>query len=161
TTQVYLWDTTDFRERKLDQTLGRPCAVAFTPDGKTLAVGIGSGYARLWDAAKWERLAFIEDSNRGRGAGLGNLAWSPDRRTLVLAALSKVVLLDARANKPVFTLTGDRKAKPGEVGRMHAHCVAFSPGGQILAVGAAERPGDTGYGDRVVHLHEAGSGDRV
>jgi WD40 repeat protein len=55
-------------------------AVAYSPDGKTLASGIGIGNRtiRLWDATKGKELATI----KARTGRVTSLAFSQDSRTL-------------------------------------------------------------------------------
>jgi WD40 repeat protein len=156
-TDVFLWDTTDFRERRLDQAPGRLCAVAFSPDGKTLAAHLASGNVRLWGVEKAQQIAFLQNPNPARGSSFGSAAFPPDGRTLAVAMRTKVLLWDAPSGSAGFSFAQAVRTSPPDPG---LHCVAFSPGGQLLAVAEDVRPDDkkTGYSDRVVRLYEPASG---
>jgi hypothetical protein len=55
-------------------------AVAFSPDGKTLATGSGDGNLRLWDVASGKLNAlWADDANRG----IDGLAFAPDGRRIL------------------------------------------------------------------------------
>ena len=53
-------------------------AIAYSPDGKTLASGSGDNTVRLWDAATGRELARLE----GHSDSVFSVAWSPDGATL-------------------------------------------------------------------------------
>ncbi|CAN3978216.1 nSTAND1 domain-containing NTPase [Kitasatospora purpeofusca] len=91
-------------------------AVAFSPDGKTLATD--SGDVRLWDLATRRQLATLP------GRGFTSMAFSPDGKTLATRGGDSVTRLwDTRTLGPVaeFTDTWDP--------------VVFSPDGRTLATG--------------------------
>jgi WD40 repeat protein len=52
--------------------------VAFSPAGRTLASGTGSGMIRIWDADVGRQIS----AWRGHSAGLKSLAFSPDGRKI-------------------------------------------------------------------------------
>ena len=54
-------------------------AIAFSPDGKTLATGADDGYLRLWDAGT-ARLKSMHSDDASRG--VNGLAYSPDGRQI-------------------------------------------------------------------------------
>jgi WD40 repeat protein len=110
-------------------------ALAFSPDGKTLASGSGGldrksqiawGEITFWDvAAGKEGLSF-----KGHTEGIECLAFSPDGRTLATgAADSSVRLWDAA--------TGKELAAFGRLGN-RPRCVGFSPDGKTLAAAGPE-----------------------
>ncbi len=132
--QFQLWDvgaTTPRNTIKIDANLPPPSpmgptnatrAVAFSPDGDTLATGSEDGKVRLWNV----KSAALEQTLTGQGGDVTSLSFSPDGETLASGGTNKTVILwNAR--------TGALKASidPGEV----VLTVAFSPDGKLLAVG--------------------------
>jgi WD40 repeat protein len=104
-----------------DGPFGR--AVAFNPDGSTLAVA-GRHRISLWDLDRHTRtvLASPESPNLGEA-----VAFAPDGRTLAAGAGARVVLWDLasrtrRASLPMGTFNNPSQ-------------LAFSPDGRILAAG--------------------------
>jgi WD40 repeat protein len=103
-----------------------PAEAAFSPDGKTVALGsAASGVVRLWDTATGRERPPLEDDD----PGFRGVAFSPDGKTLASGGDDKVVRLwDVATGEGRATLTG------------HADRVswlAFSPDGKILASRAA------------------------
>ena len=101
---------------------GYRIAVAFSPDGKTLATGSAYGAIKLWDATTKTNIATL-----GTTEAVYGVAFSPDGATLATGAWSGVVKLwDAATKTNIATLEAT-----GEVSS-----VAFSPDGATLATGA-------------------------
>ena len=82
----------------VDDGYGRPEAVAFSPDGSTLATGGGTGDIRFWDATTG-----LEIGPRVLAAAgwVLDLAWSPSGTTLVSAGTDGTVRLIDVATKTV------------------------------------------------------------
>ena len=82
----------------VDDGYGRPEAVAFSPDGSTLATGGGTGDIRFWDATTG-----VEIGPRVLAASgwVLDLAWSPSGTTLVSAGTDGTVRLIDVATKTV------------------------------------------------------------
>ena len=135
---VVLWDVAARKrlvERPLDVTEGYVKEMAFSPDGKTLAVGFGTregnnGGVVLCDVPGWKRL--IESPLALPEGAVWSVAFSPDARTLAAGQSgrdsSSVVLFDMAARERVEW--GPLALPEGEV-----RSVAFSPDGETLAAG--------------------------
>jgi WD40 repeat protein len=92
-------------------------ALAFSPDGKTIAATGWGGGVRLWDAATGKELRKIPQPNHVR-----SVAFSPDGRTLA-AAGTPIGLWDVATGKELRRLDGHEKSV--------SH-VAFCPDGKTL-----------------------------
>ena len=117
-------------------------ALAFSPDGQTLASGGLDQSIKIWDVATaTERLLL-----RGHALGVKSLAFSPDGRTLASGSGDPISLLNMRnllGAKPGEVklwdpVTGQERASlPGHASAVLA--VAFSPDGRTLASGSWDR----------------------
>jgi WD40 repeat protein len=110
--------------------------LAFSPDGKTVAVGDNSKFAtgrvRLWDVATGKERAVLEP----RIFSVQHLAYAPDGKTLAVvgdagppmgSAPGMVVLWDLAAGKAVKSLHEPTCPR----------CLAFSNDGRVLVTGGA------------------------
>ncbi|MEV5747725.1 hypothetical protein AB0L00_07885 [Actinoallomurus sp. NPDC052308] len=138
--RAQLWDTAS---RRLITTVApggnghRIFSSAFSPDGKTLAVGgrihVTEGGLWLWDVTRHRKITALPVPD----VIVSSLMFSPDGKTLAVGALytkpadntSKggVWLWDASSHRKIAALTLDR-------GRF-VKSVAFSPDGKTLAIG--------------------------
>lgn len=94
----------------------------FSPDGRYLAGrGVPPHALSIWDTQTWQRIASFNPVTR-IGIGGWGLAFSPDSKTLAIAACPQTFLWDASTNQvtPAFTVAGQV-----------AGCM-FSPDGRYL-----------------------------
>lgn len=106
---------------------GRVEALAFSPDGSTLATGADEPTARLWDVATGRPKAELSGHGLyGVFGAVESLSFSPDGRTLATTGGWKTVRLwDARTGEPKWTLKGGKGFIQG---------YSFSADGRTIAV---------------------------
>ncbi|TMR39895.1 protein kinase domain-containing protein [Nonomuraea zeae] len=115
--------------RRLTGHEGIAHAVAFSPDGKLLAIGSGDKTVRLWDVAT---RALLGPPLTGHTDGVHAVAFSPDGKTLATGSYDDTVRLwDVATNtsigRPLIVLADDRDSVAS------VSVVAFSPDGKLLA----------------------------
>jgi uncharacterized delta-60 repeat protein len=111
-------------------------SIAFSPDGKILAVGTGTesklqpqffantGMVKLWDINTRQEMATFE----GHMSNVFSIAFSPDGKTLATGSSDRTVKLwDIPTGQELATLTGHAGA---------VFFVSFSPDGKTLATGS-------------------------
>ena len=102
-------------------------ALAFSPDGKTLAIGVRDGTIRLWDVESGKQRSIL----KGHTEGVLSVAFSPDGKSLASGSAGRSIKLwDVRTCKEKASLLG----RPNEV-----ISLAFSPDGKTLAAAASHK----------------------
>ncbi|MEU7837260.1 caspase family protein [Nonomuraea sp. NPDC049129] len=115
-------------------------SVAFSPDGKTVAM---ASYLKgdLWlrDASTGAALSTLNDS--GNTSGLYGMAFSPDGKKIAASrADNSIHLWDVRTGASITDLTGHTEGPLTNGGRASVvRAVAFSPDGKTLASGGIDQ----------------------
>ena len=120
---IVLWNAhTHARIALLDQG-SDVNAMAFSPDGKTLAAGTESGLVLLWDLATRKKTAALN----GHADSVSSVAFSPDGKTLASSDddLGAIVLWDIARRTGTKAFNGDSASG----------LVAFMPDGKSLVDG--------------------------
>ncbi|MDY3562016.1 WD40 repeat domain-containing protein [Gemmata sp. JC673] len=155
---VLLWDTKTFKVRaKLEGHVGPVGAIAFSPDGTTLAAASGkwdkkkdraiSGEVRLWDVARAKSTGVIT----GHTDRIEALAYRPDGKALATGSArwtdadgddlaGEIKLWDTTSNKTIATSTVHKGTGISSL--------SFSMDGKVLASGSGVLtvPSDLGFG---------------
>jgi WD40 repeat protein len=108
-------------------------AVAFAPDGHTLASSAGNGTVTLWAVSDPAQPHPRGPPLTGLGGAVFSVAFAPDGRTLATGGLDQTLLWDvsdpARPRRLGRPLTGHDRV---------VNAVAFTPDGRTLASGSAD-----------------------
>ena len=100
--------------------------VAFSPDGKALAVGDNNGGVYLWDVAGGNVTATLVTPGQRPNGGVNTVAFSPDGRLLASTDDNQhVYLWNLTTHKIVGTIVAS--------GQFNFWGVAFSPDGKLVA----------------------------
>jgi predicted NACHT family NTPase len=114
-------------ESNFTKVLGTVFAVAFSPNGKTLATGDSDGVIRCWDVASGKELLTC----KGHSDLVRSVAFSPDGQTLASGSNDRTIKLwDCHSGKCLQSWIGHSD---------WVNSVAFSPDGQTLASGSNDR----------------------
>lgn len=126
-----LWNPYTGELLKTLNTDGKIATLAFSPDGRTLANGLGANI-QLWDVDTGQHKATL---NGGGGSSIFFLVFSPDGQTLASASLSDTIeLWDPRTGQHINTLqTGDGGTTTSIAFSPSGPRLAFSPDGKVVA----------------------------
>jgi hypothetical protein len=126
-----VWDTeTGSVLATLAGHAGDIMAVAFSPDGTTLATGGRDNMIRVWETRNYARVAVLE----GHSRPVNTLAFSPDGRLLASGSDDiSIKLWDLPTGGGVRTLVADSLLADSQPGPWTVRSVAFAPDGQTLA----------------------------
>jgi WD40 repeat protein len=135
---VWLRDTqTGQMRHKLTGFSGTTASLAFSPDGKTLALGEVQAAGQqpdskvsFWDVASGVRLPKILQ----QGSGVSSMSFSPDNMTLAVGGYDGDLRLCSLTDVPDDAVLRVR-------GQKEAWSVAFSPDSRTLAVGYDDEAG--------------------
>ncbi|WP_284271879.1 NACHT and WD40 repeat domain-containing protein, partial [Mycoavidus cysteinexigens] len=113
---------------------------AYSPDGKTCAMGLGNGKIRLYDTSSWAKIHTLE----GHTNAVNSVVYSPSGLQIASGSNDETVRLwDAHSGEAVHTLEGHTNA---------VNSVVYSPSGLQIA---------SGSNDETVRLWDAHSGEAV
>jgi WD40 repeat protein/DNA-binding SARP family transcriptional activator len=104
-------------------------AIAFSPDGTRLAVGVVGQDSHIWGVAKHEIIATIPD---GRGGGANHVEWVSNRRVLTARADGTATIFDATTGDASVTLDAGPEIR-GENIAGPISDVALSPRRDLIA----------------------------
>ena len=96
-------------------------SAAFSPDGRTLSIGIGRN-VRRWDAKSGEPLRTLS----GNGDWAYSVTFNRDGSLIAVGGKGKIVIRDAGTGKRVLEISGHEEQLPS---------LTFSPDGRTLAAG--------------------------
>jgi WD40 repeat protein len=128
-TSTYVWNAASRRVLAvLSYRNGSISPLAFSPDGRTLAIANGLGHGRgcgrihLWDTTARTSGATLDDHRKD---GYYTIAYSPDGRALAAADGNAIYLWDTATARITATLTAPR--------HQALFSLAFSPDGRSIA----------------------------
>jgi WD40 repeat protein len=134
--RLRLWDVASGRERVTLPPGSAGRALAFSPDGKVLAVGRLNQPIRLWDVATGQELRAL-----GGPAIAWSVAFSSDGTRLLAARNDGAVLFDVATGKEIRRV-GDKRTY---------YTATFAPNGKTLALAD----------DRAVRVFDAATGEEL
>jgi WD40 repeat protein len=120
---ITLWDAHSWLVLKTMNKIGYAVAMAWSPDGKTLATAGMSVF--LWDTASGQQVGVL-----GQDTATFAIAWSPDGSKIAAASGGWAVIWDVKTGQDLLQATMGHS--------FFAQSVALSPDGQILASAAGE-----------------------
>ncbi len=146
-----IWDVATRRERvALESPTHGVRALAFSPDGATLAGSFSQTDPRLFDAATGRERAILQGHDADQSGvtkSIPAVAFAPDGKTLVTAGVDHTLRFwDMATGRLQRTL----------VGPSNFCSVTFAPDGRTVAAGTADS--EIGVRDEGVRLYDAATG---
>lgn len=121
---IYVYDAATWEEVRFIESEAWVNAIAFSPDGRTIAAGQRDDTVRLWEVSTGQALLRFE----GHTGQVNSIAFSPDRRLLASGGEDTTIRVwDVEVGQLLYTL----EESTSVVGS-----VSFSPDGLMLAAGS-------------------------
>ena len=104
---VKVWDLTNDREVVMVGARSERAmrTIAFSPEGKLLAIGHGNGTVNVFDTTTGRELLALPGYNSNSGAVTG-VAFSPDGTALAVSRTGKLLIRQANDGRELLTLSG-------------------------------------------------------
>lgn len=120
--ELRIWDATSWTLiATFRSETAQARSLAYSPDGKFIAVGSADKTARLWEVDSGQERFVL----KGHADIVQAVAFSPDGKSLATASQDKTILLwDVTTGRQLATLEGHEGG---------VHGIAFSPDGRLLA----------------------------
>lgn len=146
TNDVYLWDVRQAEVvATLQEHIGWPYGLAWSPDGTHLATGGADGRVMLWDIQTYElnRSLWQFRNQDERGIGFHTLGWSPDGgRLIAISTEGMMYLWETDGWKlRVFQIPQMRQMDASMAWSPNGKSIALLPSsGDVLLVDVSDKP---------------------